>query len=681
MQRSDTQAESTVHPLSLPEELALMLLNEESGYFHQVPGWSLNCTVIGAVLAELSLRYRIDTDSESLFLVDKSPTGLAILDPILAEIADEPEQRSTRYWIERLAPRAETIVDTVLNDLVRLQFLEHHEGDFWTLARAAWEKDTHTDSEAGGGVVSIKTRVHEVILGGDIPDPRDAISIALLNACNVIRFMLTLDEEAEERIKFVCQLDVIGRSISDAVSSSIVGVHLQQSVITKKIRRVALRRMLFNRHTRSGNLPALFADLAKYYGPVFELSPPLSKKSYIFLAGAETNHWMQRSGRLYLHSGEYLAGIEKVYGVTRTVHSTDGADHFKFRKALRSSYAPSTLLRRLDEVYHNARKHMSSWDVGDVHARSSFRLLMNTQMSPLLVSQDTQDSVTNLLKFKERALSTHVANAMPKFMLKTPRMRRLGKLNEQVVKRIEADHTPGQRQGCPADIMDGYFALHANEPQFLRETDFSFPLGTALLTGMYLADMTSFTLYFMLSNPDVYERVQAEADALFADGDPSGEDLKPDKIDVTHRVLLEALRLTPITAFTMRNVMNSCNVAGYDLPLRARIVIAQTAAHYMEDLFPDPFTFDIDRYLPPRNEHLSSSYAPYGLGTHKCMGMRWAEIHIAINILMLAHYFTFELSKPNRKLRINSFPTMSPSKRLKFTIKEKRHQIPAQQPA
>ncbi len=677
MSQTQTQAESTIHPLSLPEELILMLLNEESGYFHQVPGWSLNCTVIGAALAELSLRHRIDTDTESLFLIDKSPTDMPILDPILAEIVDEPEQRSTRYWIERLAPLAETIVDTVLNDLVRRQFLEHHEGDYWTLARAAWEMETQADSDASGGVLFIKTRVHKVVLGGDIPDPRDAIAIALLNACNVIPYMVTLDEEAEERVKWVCQLDIIGRSIGEAVSSSIVGFHLQRSLVTKKIPRVALRKMLLNRHVRSGNLPALFADLAKQYGPVFELNPPISKQSYIFLAGGETNQWMQRSGRLFLHSGEYLAGIEKVYGVSRTVHSADGADHFKFRKALQPSYSPNTLLRRLDEVYRNARQQMAPWNVGDVHDRSNFRLLVNAQMSPLLVSQDTQDTVTNLLKFKERALSTHVANALPKFMLKTPRMRRIGKLNQQVVKGIEADHTPGQRLGRPADIVDGYFALHANEPQFLPETDFSFPLGTALLTGMYLADMTSFTLYFLASNPDIYKRVQAEADALFADGDPSGEDLKLDKIDVTHRVLLEALRLTPITAFTMRNVMNSCNVAGYSLPLRARVVIAQTAAHYMEDIFPDPFTFDIDRYLPPRNEHMGPSYAPYGLGTHKCMGIRWSEIHITLNMLMLAHYFTFELVKPNRKLRINAFPTLSPSKRLKFVIKEKRHQVPA----
>ena len=38
-----------------------MLLNEADGYFHQVPGWGLNCAMVGAVLAELSLRARIDT--------------------------------------------------------------------------------------------------------------------------------------------------------------------------------------------------------------------------------------------------------------------------------------------------------------------------------------------------------------------------------------------------------------------------------------------------------------------------------------------------------------------------------------------------------------------------------------------------------------------------------------------
>ena len=108
----------TTQTLDLPEELILMLLNEENGYFHQVPVWDLNCAVAGAVLSELSLLSRIDTDMESLFLVDRTETGNPALDPILKEIASEPVQRSAQFWIERLAPRAESVIDLTLDRLV-----------------------------------------------------------------------------------------------------------------------------------------------------------------------------------------------------------------------------------------------------------------------------------------------------------------------------------------------------------------------------------------------------------------------------------------------------------------------------------------------------------------------------------------------------------------------------------
>ena len=122
----------------------------------------------------------------------------------------------------------------------------------------------------------------------------------------------------------------------------------------------------------------------------------------------------------------------------------------------------------------------------------------------------------------------------------------------------------------------------------------------------------------------------------------------------------------PIVPMSIRNVMNSCVVEGYELQVGARILTAQTAAHYMSDIFPDPFSFDIDRYLPPRNEHRSPGYAPYGLGTHTCLGFRWVELQLAVNLLMIARYFTLEVSPANYKLRIDPFPSMSPSKKLKI---------------
>ena len=203
--------------LTLPDELVLTLLNEESGYFRPVPGWSLNCAVVGSALAELSLIGRIDTDMKSLILLDQTPTGDPCLDPILKEIAAEPTQRSTQYWVERLAPRAEAIIDTTLDRLVQLDILRHHDGDFWSLAQTAWRTGFHAGSEVGTAVEFVKTRISRAIFSDEIPDPRDIIIICLIHTCDVLRYIFELDEESEARVEQVTKMDLIGRSIADAV--------------------------------------------------------------------------------------------------------------------------------------------------------------------------------------------------------------------------------------------------------------------------------------------------------------------------------------------------------------------------------------------------------------------------------------------------------------------------------
>ena len=304
--------------LSLTEELIIMLLNEESGYFHQVPGWNLNCAVTGAVLADLSLKFRIDMDQDSLFLVNDMETGMPVLDPILKEIASEPSQRNAQYWIERLAPKAESIIDMTLDRLTHMKILEHHDGEFWTLSRNVWRTEQSDGFRESAGEKFVKSRISRAIFENETPDPKDAIIISLINTCDVFRFMFQLDEDAEKRIAFICNIDVIGRSIAAAVSNNLAGPLLQRSALTKTIPRVSLRKMLFNPHLRKGNIPALFTDIAEEYGPVFEIRPPFSKPM-IFLAGPETNEWVHRRGRMYLRARDYFEGLEKVYGRGRSV--------------------------------------------------------------------------------------------------------------------------------------------------------------------------------------------------------------------------------------------------------------------------------------------------------------------------------------------------------------------------
>ena len=668
---NDTTQGFAAQSLNLPEELVLMLLNEETGYFHQVQGWELNCAVVGAVLAELSLLERIDTDKDSLLLVDRTETGNPILDSILKQVADEPVQRNAQFWIERLAPQAESIIDSTLDRLVALEILKHHDGDFWTLAPVQYGSSLEDTPDE-----FIKARISKFIYSSVIPDPRDMIIICLVNTCDVLRFIFDLDDEAEERIKFICRMDLIGRSIAAAVEANIASPLLRHSAFTKKIPVVPLHKILLNRHVRDGNIPAIFADMAQQYGPVFQVRPPFQKPS-TFVAGVAANRWIHRNGRMYLRSKDYFTDIEKVYGASGLIPSLDGADHFRIRKAMQPGYSRERLEGELDALYRHIRAFMADWKVGStLEGTATCRLLINAQVAPVILSIEAQDIVEDLIKFKERALTTHVAKVLPKFLLHTPGMKRPAKAIEVAVQRILNVHTPAQRAGCPRTLADDMLSLHASDPQFLPESNMGFLLSAPMLASMYLGDALAFALYAMASQPELYSRIRTEASALFADGDPDGAAFTKSALDVTNRFIMECMRMYPVVPASIRNVMNSFVLEGHELPVGARIVIAQTAPHYMSDVFPDPYKFDIDRYLPPRNEHRSPGYAPYGLGTHTCLGFRWMEMQLTVNLLMIAHYFTLEVRPANYKLRISPFPSMSPSSRLKFRVAEKTRELP-----
>ena len=84
--------------LRFAEEIILLMLHDDDGKFAHVPSWSMDRALAGAVLMDLALENRIDTDPENLILIDATPVGDSLLDPTLAEIA-AGDQRDARYWV------------------------------------------------------------------------------------------------------------------------------------------------------------------------------------------------------------------------------------------------------------------------------------------------------------------------------------------------------------------------------------------------------------------------------------------------------------------------------------------------------------------------------------------------------------------------------------------------------
>ena len=665
--------------MRLTEELILLMLDEDSGYLEMVPGWDFACVMAGAVIADLTLQGRVDTDLEALYLIDPTPTGDELLDPTLLDISRAKQTSSTQYWIERNTARSEDIVTITLDRLVAKGVLDYETGGFWTRSRSVSRSRMYPSAD-GATQVEAKARVLNEILNDEIPEPHDAVLIGLLHTCNGFKLILSEEDyqDSLERIETLSRLDLVGRTLSEAVRESAFRPKTRRIVPTKPIPRLRIVDILRQRDFFAGNIPKAMHQIHEKYGSVVEVPFRMRGERVLALMGAEANQWVNKQGRFYLRSKDYIKNFEAAFGASRTLPGMDGAEHHKMRKAVRGAYSRASLAQRLPELIGLCKDGIGQWKEGDLFgATETFQNYVSSQVSHLLIGVECSRYADDLLAYEHRALIHHVQGSVPKFMLSTPRMKRGRKHVSTLQQAIHSSHTPAQREGKPQDLSDAILDLHRNDPQFLPETDMMFPFVASMVASIYLGSSLGFAVYGMVRHPDLYAAVRREADALFANGrEPEPGDFNRASMDVTHRLFLESERLYPVIPWQLRTVMNQCVVDGFEIPPQTRLLICHTVPHYSEDYFKDPLKFDIDRYLPEREEHMAAgAYAPYGLGTHTCLGHRWVELQMAVNLLLIAHHVKLEIVPENYRMGINPFPTSAPNKKLKLRVTEIRHPV------
>ena len=667
-----------VREMTIAEELILLLLKDDTGFVAPIPEWRMSCALVGAVLLDLSFRRRIDTDLQTLSVVDATPTGDELFDPTLAILAAETGAHTPRYWVERLAAQADEINEMVFDRLVRREILEHDTAGFWSLSGKVARSGRYPLVDGAPGE-EVRGRVMRTLFDDEIPDPRDVTLVGLVRACDGFKALLTPEEyeEVEERIELISGMDLFGRAVLAAVRSS-YSPPASMRAGRQPLPTVGLWECLRSRSFRAGNLPKFFAEKADQYGPAFALKLPGTE--FVVLAGAEMNHWVGRKGRLHLRTRDYLEDFQTAWGTARSIASMDGADHYRMRKAARAGNSRAVVEDRVEEVFALGRETFRKWEVGNVLPGEVIcQRWIGRQIARLSTTIDPSDElIDGLLAFEFRALLVHVIGVLPGITLRTPAMRRAHRAVLATYAEIHAGHSPAQREDKRRDLVDDLMDLHYADPQFLPETDLEFAFIAPLIAGHYVGSAMSFALYELMANPDLYERIAAEADALFADGDPDTGSLTMEAIDVTHRFVMENLRLHPVIPVHYRTAANAFEVDGKLVPARSTVMVAYPAAHYMAEHFEEPDRFDIDRYAPPRNEHRKrGAYHPFGIGTHACLGSRFTELLMVADLLLLAHHLDIEMVPANYRLKLSPLPKFSPDKKFKFRVRRIRHPIVA----
>src|SRR5436853_2621541 len=103
--------------LTLADEIVVLMLGDDTGEIKPARVDHANIASAAGILMELSLINRIDTDLTSLFIIDRNPVGDALLDGVLREIAAEPVNHPSAWWIERLVLQQGDISRVVLGRL------------------------------------------------------------------------------------------------------------------------------------------------------------------------------------------------------------------------------------------------------------------------------------------------------------------------------------------------------------------------------------------------------------------------------------------------------------------------------------------------------------------------------------------------------------------------------------
>ncbi len=419
-----------------------------------------------------------------------------------------------------------------------------------------------------------------------------------------------------------------------------------------------------------------FLECYREYGPVFRVK--ILSKTYTVIAGVEAANFLgTREGKECLRSKEFWQGLVEEYGATRTLTGEDGEAHKELRDIMRRGYSKESIKGRYNELIDITDRSIErDWKPGELApVLQCMQYMVTDQLGSILTGAAPLEYVQDIRTTILYILNVLVTRQRPKFLLKHPKYRkakaRVFELGQKMIDNYYAK--AGTKKDEDKNLIDDIMDAHLRDPKVMPASDLVLTLTGPYVAGLdTVANTISCFVYAVLKHPEVLARVQKEVDALFANGRIEEEDLK--KIPSVHGAIMETMRLYPIAVAQMRTATKDFTFAGHQIKGGEMLYIGTSVPHFMEEYYPNPEKFDIDRYEKPRAEHMQSgAYSPYGRGPHTCLGKSLAEVQMAISMARLFYRLDMSLDPVDYTLVTKTAPTPGPSTDFRVKVKGFRH--------
>ncbi len=184
------------------------------------------------------------------------------------------------------------------------------------------------------------------------------------------------------------------------------------------------------------------------------------------------------------------------------------------------------------------------------------------------------------------------------------------------------------------------------------------------------ANALTWTWYLLSQHPEVEAKLHREVDSVLSGNLPAAADVSP--LQYTEMVFAEAMRMYP-PAWTMgRRVLTDYQIGPYILPAESIVLMSPWVMHHDPRFFPEPFTFDPERWTPDARETRPKfSYFPFGGGPRVCIGEQFAWMEGALLIATIAQQWRLSLA-PGQRVEPKAMITLRPKYGMRMVVEARQ---------
>ncbi|MBK9924269.1 MAG: cytochrome P450 [Anaerolineales bacterium] len=414
-----------------------------------------------------------------------------------------------------------------------------------------------------------------------------------------------------------------------------------------------------------------FLDCYHKYGPIFRITA--ANQKYVVIAGLEANRFFSQDKDEIFSSEPLFGEFAQQMGSANFMVAIDGAPHRHMRKVMQRGYSKSGLAPHLNNMASLTYQAAHSWTPGKtIFARDAFQRLVTEQLGTALTRHSSSEHFEAIRIYLGTLLNVLAIKRQPRLMLSLPRYLNARKKVTEFARQVLEEHRQSPNPEAP-DLVDDLLAAVDWKGNPLTEDDLLAATIGPFFAGMdTVANTMGFMVYAIIKHPEVYEAIQKEVDEHFADGIPPYQDLP--KLQALYAATIETLRRYPVAPFTPRGVSQPFDFAGHHVEAGQEIIIVNGLTHYLPEFFPEPWKFDITRYIEPRREHKQGQgvFAPYTLGPHTCLGAGVAEVQLMVTVGALLRAVKLELETPDYEIKTKLMPIPGPDPKFKLRVVEHR---------